>query len=78
MADAKTAAKKKFGDLFGGADEPDGDEPEDGEEEGAGEGEEDDAGYDLKACANDIMAAVKAGDVDALEEALGELLQKGK
>ena len=83
MAGAYGAAKKKFPDLFGGKGE-ESDTDEDGGEEGAeDEGEEvaeeeDEGGYDLKACANDIMAAVKANDVDALEEALEELMKKVK
>ena len=72
--DKSSEEPDKNDDRMDGADGMDG---EDGEDGYGGEEEKTDGdGYDLSACANDIMAAVKANDVDALKEALEELMEK--
>jgi hypothetical protein len=64
----------KFGHLVQGAKDGEEADGEDGEEDG--DDAEEPGKYDLKSCANDIMSAVQSGDVEALEMALEELLEK--
>lgn len=72
--------KPKFSHLVKGEDDG-----ETADDEGEGDTTDEDAaepgsklpgGYDLKACANDMMGAFQSGDVESLEMALEDLVEK--